>query len=117
MRRFYSLFSTVVEFLQALDDSVSLESIELMTLMVIVNVYKLPPTRLRSLDLPVFPHPFLYAGDFNYHHADWGYDDNSPDGEYLAVWASINCLALLYIMPRMPPVFTPTAGTLAPIQI
>ena len=29
----------------------------------IVNVYKPPPTRLRSLDLPVFPHPCLYAGD------------------------------------------------------
>ena len=36
----------------------------------IVNVYKPPPTRLRSLDLPVFPHPCLYAGDFNCRHAD-----------------------------------------------
>ena len=27
----------------------------------IVNVYKPPPTRLRSLDLPVFPHPCLYV--------------------------------------------------------
>ena len=47
----------------------------------IVNVCKPPPTRLRSLDLPVFPLPCLY--DFNCHHADWGYDDNSPDGECL----------------------------------
>ena len=62
----------------------------------IVNVYKPQPTRLRTLDLPVFPHPCLYAGDFNCRHADWGYDDNSPDGECLAGWASINCLALLY---------------------
>ena len=62
----------------------------------IVNVYKPPPTRLRTLDLPVFPHPCLYSGDFNCRHADWGYDDNSPDGECLARWASINCLALLY---------------------
>ena len=62
----------------------------------IVNVYKPPPTRFRSLDLPVFPHPCLYAGDFNCPHADWGYHDNSPDGESLAVLASINCLALLY---------------------
>ena len=62
----------------------------------IVNVYKPPPTRLRSLDRPVFPHPCLYTGDFNCRHADWGYDDNSPDGECLAGWASINCLALLY---------------------
>ena len=52
--------------------------------------------RLRSLDLPVFPHLCLYAGDFNCCRADWGYDDNSPDGECLAGWASINCLALLY---------------------
>ena len=38
----------------------------------------------------------LYAGDFNCRHADWGYDNNSPDGECLAGWASVNCLALLY---------------------
>ena len=49
-----------------------------------------------ATNLPVFPHPCLYAGDFNCRHADWGYDDNSPDGECLAGWASINCLALLY---------------------
>ena len=62
----------------------------------IVNIYKPPPTRLRTLDLLVFPHPCLYAGDFNCCHADWGYYDSSPDGECLAGWASINCLALLY---------------------
>ena len=62
----------------------------------IVNVYKPPPTQLRSLDLQVFPHPCLYAGDFNCCHADWGYNDNSSDGECLTDWASINCLALLY---------------------
>ena len=62
----------------------------------IVNVYKPTPMHLRTLDLPVYPHPCLNAGDFNCRHADWGYDDNSPDGECLAGWASINCLALLY---------------------
>ena len=62
----------------------------------IVNVYKPLPTQLQSLDLPVIPHPCLYAGDFNCHHADWGYEDNSSDSECLAGWASINCLALLY---------------------
>ena len=51
--------------------------------------------RLRSLDLPVFTHPCLYAGDFNGHHIDWGYDDNSLDGECLASWTSINSLTLL----------------------
>ena len=62
----------------------------------IVNVYKPPPTRLQILDILVFPHPCLYAGDFNCRHADWGYDDNSPDGECLAGWAITNCFALLY---------------------
>ena len=63
---------------------------------IVNDVYKPPPTRLRTLDLPVFPHPCLYAGDFNCRHADWGYDENSPDGECLAGWTIINCLALLY---------------------
>ena len=44
----------------------------------------------------MFSYPYLYAGNFSCHHGDWGYDDNSPDGECLAGWASINCLALLY---------------------
>ena len=87
----------------------------------IVNFYKPPPTRLQTLDLPVFPHPCLYAGDFNCRHADWGYNNNnSPDGECLAGWATINCLALLYtvhVMPRTLPDFIPAAGTLAPIRI
>ena len=51
---------------------------------------------MQTLDLSVFPHPCLYAGNFNCRHADWGCDGNSPDGECLAGWASINCLALLY---------------------
>ena len=83
-----------------LDQSPSTSEIERLCVDVdgykIVNVYKPPPTRLRFMDLPVFPHPCLYAGDFNCRHADWGYEDNSSDGEFLASWASINCLALLY---------------------
>ena len=62
----------------------------------LVNVYKPLPMQLQSLDFPMFPHPCLYGGNFNCHHADWGYDDNSLDNECLAGWASINCLALLY---------------------
>ena len=62
----------------------------------IVNVYKPPPTLLRTLDLPVFSQPCLYTGDFNCLHVDWGYDDNSPDDKCFAGWESINCLALLY---------------------
>ena len=61
----------------------------------IVNVYKPPPTRLQASDLPVFPHPCLYSGDFNCSHADSGHDTNRADGECLAGWASINRLAFL----------------------
>ena len=61
-----------------------------------VNIYKPLPTQLQSLDLPVFPLPCLYTSNFNCYHADWGYDDNSPNDECLAGWASINCLSLLY---------------------
>ena len=61
----------------------------------IVNIYKPPPTRLKSLDLPMFPHPCLYAGNFNCPYVDWGYSNN-PNGECLAGWASVNCFALLY---------------------
>ena len=55
------------------------------------------------------------SGDFNYRHVDWVYDNNSLDGECLAGWASINSLALLYNDNDFP-VFTITAGTLAPIK-
>ena len=62
----------------------------------IVNVYKPPPSRITPVHLPVFPHPCLYAGDFNCQHEDWGYSSNTSDGENLAVWAANNSLALLY---------------------
>ena len=65
---------------------------------------------------PVFPYPCFYAGDFNCRHANWGYDDNSPDGECLAGWASINCLALLYNARDAASLYS-GAETLAPIQI
>ena len=51
--------------------------------------------QLRFVDLPVFLHPCLYAGDFNRRHVDWSYDDNIVDGECLADWASITSLDLL----------------------
>ena len=62
----------------------------------IVNVYKSPPIRLQVSDLPVFPHPCLYAGDCNYHHVDWGYDANSADLECLVGWENTNNPVLLY---------------------
>ena len=81
----------------------------------IVNVYKPPPTRMQASDLPAFPHPCLYAGDFNCHHVDWGYNNNNPDGECLAGWASANNFT--HIAPRRPPVSTLAAGKQTPTQI
>ena len=66
----------------------------------IVNVYRPPSTRLQASDLPVFPYPCFYAGDFNCPHADWGYGANSADGECLADWASINNQLYLLYNPK-----------------
>ena len=71
----------------------------------IVNVYKPPPTRLQSLDLPVFPYPCLYPVNFNCGHADWCYDDTIPDGECLAGWGKVLIIFPSYIMPKILPVF------------
>ena len=82
----------------------------------IVNVYKPPPTRLRTLDLPVFPHPCLYAGDFNCHMLT---GVTTTTVRTVSAWLAGQVLIVLpsYIMPRTLPVFIPAAGTLAPIQI
>ena len=40
--------------------------------------------------------PVCTLAIFNCRYADWGYDNNNPEGECLAGWASINCLGLLY---------------------
>ena len=61
----------------------------------IVNVYKPPPPQVQASDLPALPHPCLYAGDFNCHHVNCGYDNSNPDGECLAGWASANNFTLL----------------------
>ena len=50
-----------------------------------VNVYEPPPTRLQAFDLPLFPHPVLYAGDFNGSHVNWSCRTSSAYGEYLVV--------------------------------
>ena len=62
----------------------------------IISVYKPPLIRLQVSDLPVFPHPCLYAGDFNCQHADWGYNAKSADGKCLIGWANTNNLVLLH---------------------
>jgi len=62
----------------------------------IVNVYKLPRSRLTLTTIPTFPHPSLHVGDFNCQHVNWGYNTTSPDSESLDTWATSNNLGLLY---------------------
>ena len=62
----------------------------------IVNVYESPSTRLQASDLPMFPHPVFYAGDFKCPLVNWVYRTNSANGECRVVWASLNCLVLLH---------------------
>ena len=82
----------------------------------IVNVYKSPPTRLRTLDLAVFPHPFLYAGDLAVVMLTGVTTVTVPA---VSAWLVGQVLIVLpsYIIPRTLPVFTPAAGTLTPIPI
>ena len=72
----------------------------------IVNVYKLPTSRMTSSAIPVFPHPCLYAFDFNCQHVDWGYSTTSPDGESSVDWATKNNLALLHNPKDAPSFFS-----------
>ena len=71
---------------------------------IIVNIYKPPPTRLQVPTFQCSLNPCLYAGDFNCPHVDWGYKNNSADGDCLLVWASSNNLALLHD-PKNEPSF------------
>ena len=82
----------------------------------IVNVYKPPPKRLQASDLLMFPHPVLYAGDFNCPHFNWSYRTSRADEECLVAWASLNAL-LLFTAQRTWPPFILAAGTLAPTLI
>ena len=54
--------------------------------------------------IPVFPHPCLYASDFNCQHVNWDNNTTSPDGESLVDWATKSNLALLH-NPKDPPSF------------
>ena len=82
----------------------------------IVNVYKPPPTRFRSLDLPVFPTPIFMQAILTVvlligvtMITVWT----------VSAWLTGQVLIVLpsYTMPRTLLVFIPAAGTLAPIQI
>ena len=82
----------------------------------IVNVYKPPPTRLRTLDLPVFPHPCLYVAILTVVMLT---GVTMTTVQMVSAWLAGQVLIVLpsYIMPRTLLVFIPAAGTLAPIQI
>jgi len=50
---------------------------------------------------PVFP--YLYSGDFNCQHTDWGYNTISANGECLVDWATKNNLILSSSQPQGTP--------------
>ena len=67
----------------------------------IINIYKPPSRWLQISDFPVFPHPMIYAGDFNSPHTNWGLNaDSAADKKCHAVWANSNNQGLLY-NPKM----------------
>ena len=72
----------------------------------IVNVYKPLPVSLTPNAIPMFPHPCLYAGDFNCQHTDWGYHSITPDGECLIDWAANSGLVLLHNSKDAPTFFS-----------
>ena len=82
----------------------------------IVNVYKPPPTRLRTLNLPVYPHPVCTLAILTVVMLT---GVTMTTVRTVSVWLTGQVLIVLasYIMPRTLPVFIPAVGTLAPIQI
>ena len=44
----------------------------------VINVYKPPVSALNKSDIPIFPLPCIYAGDFNCHSTAWGVQRNQP---------------------------------------
>ena len=79
----------------------------------IANFYKPPPTPLRSLDLPVFPQPCLYADNFT---VVMLIGVTMITVRTVSAWLAGQLLIVLpsYTTPRTPPVFTRAAGTLGP---
>ena len=82
----------------------------------IVNVYKPPPTRLRSLDLPLFPPPIFTLAILTVVMLT---GVTTTTVRTVSAWLAGQVLIVLssYIISRTLPVFIPVAGTLAPIQI
>ena len=61
-----------------------------------INVYKHPRPRFAPTAIPTFPHPSLYAGDFNCQHFNCGCNKSSAECESLDFWATSNNIGLLY---------------------
>ena len=59
-----------------------------------INAYMLP--NIHFTHLPQYPHPAIYAGDFNCQNTLWRYRNNTTDGTMLNDWASNIELTLLY---------------------
>ena len=70
----------------------------------VINVYKPPVSALNKSDIPIFPPPCIYAGDFNCHSTAWGYQATSSNGSALEDWASIADVTLLHD-PHQPDSF------------
>lgn len=78
-------------------DSIYSSSIRVGSLNVInVYVYKAPSSIWSDAVLKTFPHPAIYAGDFNSHHSEWGYNNIDNNGELVVDWAVNNELHLVF---------------------
>lgn len=64
--------------------------------MKVTNVYKAPTANWPPNILKTFPHPAVYAGDFNSHHSEWRYSSNNVHGESLITWADAGELHLVH---------------------
>lgn len=62
----------------------------------VTNVYKAPSSTWSDSVLKTFPHPAMYAGDFNSHHNEWGYNDIDDNGERVVEWATNSELHLVF---------------------
>ena len=79
----------------------------------IINVYKPPPSQVTPTSIPMFSHPCLYAGDFNWQHTNWGCTNTNEDGSCLATWAAGGNLSLLHD-PKEPASFSQDVGDRRP---
>lgn len=62
----------------------------------VVNIYKPPNISWPDSILDTYPHPTVYAGDFNSHHNTWKYRATDENGERLADWADSHSLSLIF---------------------